>query len=61
MNIFNSIFLGIQQGTEQIKEKIDNAPDGDYEIGIVLGTYLPFVAFIIIAYIIYFKARNRKD
>ncbi len=61
MNIFNIITLGLQQNTEQIKEKIDSAPDGGYEIGIVIGTYLPFVLFIIIAYIIYFKARNRKD
>ncbi len=61
MNIFNIIILGLQQGTEQIKDKIENAPNGGYEIGVVIGTYIPFVLFIIIAYIIYFKAKNRKD
>ncbi|HIP48992.1 MAG TPA: hypothetical protein EYG92_08525 [Lutibacter sp.] len=61
MNLFQTIFLGFQQSTELIKDKIENAPDQGYEIGVVIGTYLPFVAFIIIAYIIYFKARNRKD
>ena len=61
MNLFQIIFLGFQQTTEQIKDKIENAPDQGYEIGVVIGTYLPFVAFIILAYIIYFKARNRKD
>lgn len=61
MNIFQIISLGFQQSTNLIKDKIENAPDQGYEIGVVIGTYLPFVAFIIIAYIIYYKARNRKD
>lgn len=61
MNLFQTIFLGIQQSTDKIKDKIENAPDQGYEIGVVIGTYLPFVLFIIIAYAIYFKARNRKD
>ena len=61
MRLFQTLFLGVQQSTEQIKDKISNAPDQGYEIGVVIGTYLPFVFFIIIAYVIYYKARNRKD
>lgn len=61
MNLFQTIFLVVQQSTELIKDKIANAPDQGYEIGVVIGTYLPFVAFIILAYVVYFKARNRKD
>ncbi|MCK5539255.1 MAG: hypothetical protein KAI79_20705 [Bacteroidales bacterium] len=60
MNLFQIIFLGFQNA-EQIKEKIENAPDEGYEIGVVIGTYLPFILFVIFAYIVYFKARNRKD
>jgi len=46
---------------EDIKEKIENAPDGGYEIGLVIGTYLPFVVLVVIAYILYYKMKNRKD
>jgi len=44
-----------------IDKKIENAPDGDYQIGIVIGTYLPFVVLVIIAYILYYRMKNRKD
>jgi hypothetical protein len=44
-----------------IEEKIKNAPDKGYEIGVVIGTYLPFVLLVIIAYVMYNKAKNRKD
>jgi len=44
-----------------IEEKIKNAPDDGYQIGVVIGTYLPFVALVGIAYFVYYKAKNRKD
>lgn len=44
-----------------IEEKMKNAPDGGYEIGVVIGTYLPFVILVVFAYIIYNRAKNRKD
>ncbi len=44
-----------------IEEKIKNAPDGGYEIGVVIGTYLPFVMLVALAYFVYYKAKNRKD
>ena len=44
-----------------VEEKIKNAPDQDYEIGIVIGTYLPFVLLAALAYFMYYKAKNRKD
>jgi hypothetical protein len=52
--------LGLLQAS-QIEEKIKNAPDKGYEIGVVIGTYLPFVILVIFAYIIYNRAKNRKD
>ena len=36
-----------------IKEKIKNAPDKGYEIGVFIGSMLPFVALVLIAYLIY--------
>lgn len=54
-------FIILQQATEQIKEKIANAPDKGYEIGIAIGTFLPFVLLIAVAYWFYRAAKNRKD
>lgn len=44
-----------------IEEKLKNAPDKGYEIGLVIGTYLPFVVLVALAYVVYYKAKNRKD
>lgn len=44
-----------------IEEKIKNAPDKGYEIGVTIGTYLPFVILVVIAYIMFYKFKNRKD
>lgn len=44
-----------------VEEKIKNAPNNNYEIGVVIGTYLPFVILVLIAYLVYYKAKNRKD
>jgi len=44
-----------------IEEKIQNAPDKGYEIGVVIGTYLPFVVLVVIAYFIFNRFKNRKD
>jgi len=53
------ILLLVQQ--VDIEEKMKNAPDSGYEIGVVIGTYLPFVLLAALAYFIYYKAKNRKD
>lgn len=44
-----------------VEEKLKNAPDKNYEIGVVIGTYLPFILLAALAYFIYHKAKNRKD
>ena len=36
-----------------IAEKIKNAPDSSYEIGVFIGSILPFVILVVIAYAIY--------
>jgi hypothetical protein len=53
---FITFFLQIN-----VEEKIKNAPDNRYEIGISIGTYLPFILLAALAYFIYYKAKNRKD
>ncbi len=41
-----------------INEKINSAPDASYKIGVFIGTLLPFVVLVTIAFLIY---RNRKN
>lgn len=45
-----------------IEEKIKNAPDKNYEIGVIIGSYLPFIILIIIGYLMYsyFKKREKN-
>ena len=44
-----------------IDEKIKNAPDEGYQIGVLIGSYLPFVILVLLAYWTYHRAKNRKD
>ncbi|PWL39768.1 hypothetical protein DKG77_02755 [Flagellimonas aquimarina] len=43
-----------------IEEKIKEAPDSAYEIGVVIGSYLPFVVLIGIAYAIYHYNKKKR-
>ncbi|WP_179337410.1 hypothetical protein [Winogradskyella ludwigii] len=45
-----------------VNEKLKNAPDDSYGIGVFIGTLLPFVVLVIIAFVIYRYNKNRyKD
>jgi hypothetical protein len=46
-----------------IEEKIKNAPDSNYEIGVFIGSMLPFVVLVALAYWMYRynKKRINKD
>ena len=44
-----------------IEEKLKNAPDGQYEIGVFIGSMLPFVVLVIIAYAIYRYNKNKMN
>ena len=44
-----------------IEEKINNAPDSSYEIGVFIGSMLPFVVLAIIAYAIYYYNKKRAN
>lgn len=55
-----NFFLALQQ--INIEEKIKNAPeDSYYAIGVFVGSFLPVVLLIGLAYYIFKKAKNRKD
>ncbi|MEK8178819.1 hypothetical protein WMW71_00580 [Flavobacterium buctense] len=44
-----------------IDEKIKNAPDNGYLIGIWIGYVLPFVVLVGIAYLMYSRAKKRQN
>ncbi|GGG37697.1 hypothetical protein [Bizionia arctica] len=44
-----------------INEKIKSAPDDSYEIGVFIGSLLPFVTLVIIAYAIYRYNKNKSN
>ena len=43
-----------------IEKKMQEAPDKGYEIGVVIGTYLPFIVLVGIAYGIYYYQKKRR-
>ncbi|PCI35511.1 MAG: hypothetical protein COB60_02810 [Flavobacteriaceae bacterium] len=53
------ILLILQQ--IDIEDKLDQAPDGNYQIGVIIGTFLPFLVLAGLAYWAFFKAKNRQD
>lgn len=52
-------FIALQ--TSIIEEKIANAPDENYQIGLAIGSYLPFVLLVIVAYVMYHKAKKKQS
>lgn len=42
-----------------IEEKLKNATDNSYQIGIIIGSFIPFVVLIGLAYWMYTSAKKR--
>lgn len=45
----------------KIEEKIENAPDSAYEIGVFIGSMLPFIFLVLLAYFIYYYNKKRNQ
>lgn len=57
MNLLITLFQEVN-----IDEKLKEAPDSSYGIGVFIGTMLPFIILVIIAYTIYRYNKNKlKD
>ncbi len=41
-----------------VTEKIKSAPDSNYQIGVVIGSFLPFVLLVGVAYWMYYRAKK---
>lgn len=44
-----------------IDKKLQNAPNDDYGIGIFIGSMIPFVVLVTIAYAIYYYNKKRAN
>ena len=44
--------------TVYIEEKIKNDPDGTYQIGVLIGSFIPFWALAGLAYFLYYRAKK---
>ena len=54
------MLLSILQQVD-IEEKIKNAPDNEYTIGVLIGSMLPFIILVILAYVIFHYNKKRMD
>jgi len=41
-----------------VTEKIKSAPDSNYQIGVLIGSFLPFVLLVGVAYWMYYRAKK---
>ncbi|WP_186525855.1 hypothetical protein [Seonamhaeicola sediminis] len=55
------VFLTTLFQQVDIEEKIKNAPDNGYEIGVFIGSMIPFVILVILAYALYRYNKKRLD
>lgn len=42
-----------------IEEKLKNATDGSYQMGVLIGSFIPFVVLVGLAYWMYASAKKR--
>ena len=49
-----ALILLLQQ--TDIEEKLKNSPDSGYQIGVLIGSFLPFVLLVVVAYWMYYRA-----
>lgn len=50
-----------EQIKEQITDKLSNAPDGQYGIGILIGSLLPFIVLVLLAYLLYSYMKRKGE
>ncbi len=41
-----------------VAEKLKDAPDSSYQIGVLIGSFLPFVLLVGVAYWMYYRAKK---
>jgi hypothetical protein len=54
-----SLILFLQQ--VNVEQKLKEAPDGQYQIGLLIGSFIPFLVLVGIAYALYYRAKKREQ
>lgn len=44
-----------------VVEKLKKAPDSSYETGVIIGSFLPFVLLVGVAYWMYYRAKKADE
>ena len=55
------ITLLLQNQLPNIEEKIKDAPNNDYTIGVLIGSFLPLIFLAIMAYGIYYYNKRKNE
>ncbi len=53
------LYIGMLLQQANIEKKMEEAPSSAYEIGVVIGSYLPFIVLVVLAYGIYYYNKKR--
>ncbi len=43
-----------------VAEKVKSAPDSSYQTGVIIGSFLPFVLLVGVAYWMYYRAKKAE-
>lgn len=43
-----------------IEEKLKTAPDGNYQVGVLIGSFVPFIVLVGLAYFLYYRAKRKE-
>ncbi len=54
-----SLILFLQQ--INVEQKLKDAPDSQYQIGVLIGSFVPFIVLAVIAYILYYRAKKKEQ
>ena len=52
--------LAIALAQINIEDKIKSAPDENYQIGVLIGSFVPFIVLVGLAYFFYYRAKNKE-
>ncbi len=53
-----SLILFLQQ--VNVEQKLKDAPDSQYQIGVLIGSFIPFIVLAGIAYLLYYRAKKQE-
>jgi hypothetical protein len=52
--------LAIALAHVNIENKLKSAPDENYQIGVLIGSFVPFIVLVGLAYFLYYHTKKRE-